>query len=218
MAVEIPIAALAGRSHTSDAKLLRRLDWRFLLPGPGLDSVGYVGPGKDLLLPALKQDAGSLVMIPEGKEIPTQRPDGVSLDVVVVQSSSFHALQQGIALLKPNGWLYWEIDRRQLDSGKSTVNSNSGHPLKKPKELMKALQRWGFCEAELNWHRPDFDTCDELVSLMDGAPLGFLVGQFVEAGLPMWTSRAVRNLVLQGFFPLMFRCLSVVARKGPSEE
>jgi hypothetical protein len=217
MAVEIPIAEFAGRSHMPDAKLLRRLDWRFLLPEPGLDSVGYVGTGKDSLLPALKWVAGSLAMIVGNAETPAPNPEGALCDVIVVQSSSFYALEQGITLLKPNGWLYWEVDRRHPDSGESTVNSNFGHTLKKPKELIKVLQRWGFCEVELNWHRPDFNACKEFVSLRDGAPLGFLVGQFAETGLPPWTSRVARSLILQGFLPSIFRCLSVVARKGLCE-
>ena len=213
MAVETPIAELAGRRDMPDAELLRRIDWRFLLPEPGLYSVGYIGSGKDSLWAALQRVSRSLAMIPRSAETLLPDPEGTLFDVVVVQSHSFSDLEQGITLLKPNGWLYWEINRRQPESGGRTADSNSVHRMRKPKELIKALQRRGFCEAELYWHRPDFNTCKELVSLRNGAPLGFLVGQFAETGVPRLVSRVARGLVLQGFFPSVFRCLSVVARK-----
>jgi hypothetical protein len=216
MAVEISIAEHVGQTRISDATLLRRLDWRFLLPEPGLDSVGYIGPGKDSLLPALKWVAGSLAMIVENAETPAPNPEGALCDVVVVQSSSFYDLEQGITLLKPNGRLYWEVDR-QMGSGGWTVDSNSANRIRKPMEITKVVQRWGLCEAELYWHRPDFNACKEFVSLRDGAPLGFLVGQLAETGLPPWISRVARSLILQGFLPSLFRCLSVVARKGLCE-
>lgn len=136
-------AALHSADAAVRARLLRRLDWRFLLPDPSLRSVGYLGPGNSTLASALRMFADSVSVV---------RPDGdeaAPVDLLVAESADSRAVARALQWLGPGGCLYWE--RTPFDVWWT----------QRPAEL----SRNGITSISAYWHYRGFDSCRWVVPL-----------------------------------------------------
>jgi hypothetical protein len=92
------------RRSDQELQLVRRIDWRFLLPEPSLRRVAYFGPETGTLPAALKHFSESLTIIsPSAEAVPAQ------FDLVVLRLREMADLKRAPILLAPGGFLYWEM-------------------------------------------------------------------------------------------------------------
>ncbi|MFQ5603849.1 MAG: hypothetical protein ACE5HS_11320 [bacterium] len=164
----------------AESELIRRLDWRFLLPDPQLRRVAYIGAEKPILISALRYFSESVCLLNKSCSDPHRSSPDKALDLLVVCSSDGSELQRAAALVKPDGFLYWEIDRQfQLRSLwqwlKDFVSEKkrSGFAASHLNEAANLCELAGFREIEFYWHRPNFENCLDIVSLNDETALNY---------------------------------------------
>jgi len=147
----------SGPDHNHDQKLhlVRRLDWRFLLPDPALKRVVYHGKNDPALITALKYFANYLEIL--NSATPTRQP----FDLAVLRSQTSVHVQQAFDLLKPGGFLYWEITQTSF--------------LSPPRigKIADDLLRIGFGEIAAHWHRPSFRQALDIIPILDKTALEY---------------------------------------------
>ncbi len=192
----------AAPNHEEQLVTVRRLDWRFLLPSPGLGVVGYIGKRESALCQALQKFSGSVILLTDsagaGKTGTVQR-----LDLLVGNSSDFMALKKATKVLRPGGCLYLELKRSRIFSNTRAV--------------AKRLGTIGYSDVTVHWHRPNFEHCLDLVPLADSNALQHVFqrnqsnfkGKVISAlGMLLQRLRLVA---------LLTPCVSFVARKSQGE-
>lgn len=183
----------------------RRIDWRFLLPRSQLHKVAYLGPDDGLLLQALKQFSESLIVISPPYYTLSVPSNDSDFNLAVLQSSSLADLGCVTSVLNDNGRLYWEICR---------TNWQERLRLRHFRDYIAALEHLGFYATQVNWHRPDFDSCLEIIPLDNPTALGYVFSRRPDdmAGqIKLATARSLSQLRL---LPRLVPCLSIIARKG----
>lgn len=137
----------------------RRLDWRFLLPDPNLGRVVYFGPADDPLRVALADFADSVA---DGDSI---APGAAGrFDVAVLRNQPVEALARARSLLRPNGTLYAEIQRR------------AGRDLPwQSRRYGAVIERSGFRQVEAFWNWPDFARCTKIIPLHNATALAYVI-------------------------------------------
>lgn len=189
--------ALSGRSgsdgegprpDTVPAADVRRVDWRFLLPGARLGQVVVVGDCPADLLAALQAHAES-VKVDDGELAPHRA------DVVVTSRPGADALRRAWELLRPGGWLYAERPRRW----------RRGH-------LPGRLATDGWSDVALRWHWPSFERGRAVVRL--DAPRA---GRFALSRQGQgWGTRLAALAVRAGAARALAGPVSIMARKPSS--
>jgi hypothetical protein len=181
------------RTFRPSPDLVRRLDWRFLLPDPRLRRVLYVGPADGPLPTALAQLCDRLWIGDSG------RPPGV--DLVVAERAGRSAVAGALSHLTAGGALYWELPRY-------------GNPFRSD---LGWLEGRGFVDIALHWHIPDFESCRQIVPLDDPAAIRFLVhdhigpaGRRVVGSLCGWLTTA------NGFWRVL-PAISIIALAPPPQ-
>lgn len=161
-------AATAVRAENPELLLQasRRLDWRFLLPNPALETVAYLGPNRGALLDALQLFATKLTILP-----PTVNRTEMQYDVVVACEPSPQQLRATVALVRPGGALYVEA-QGLLWPAKWLRRRNPLAFLRKPQlwqpaDYVQALQQWGLTEASAYWFWPDVEHCTRMIPLAE---------------------------------------------------
>jgi hypothetical protein len=187
---ERPAYRLPTRTPSPD--LVRRLDWRFLLPEPRLRRVLYVGAGDGPLTAALAQLSERLCMSGAG------HPSGV--DVLVAEGVGRDALARALPNLASGGALYWELPRYR-----SPFRSE-----------IRWLHDRGLGDVRLHWHIPDFETCRQIVPLDDPAATQFLLRDHLGRVGYEIAGRVCRRLTVAGGFWRLLPAISVTALSGPS--
>ncbi len=201
-----PLAADPGNGGACQSRLeiVRRLDWRFLLPEPKLDSVLYAGPEHGDLLPALRMFCESLnTSFFPGTESLQHRLAQPAL--VVAKRVTRKHLESVTALLDSGGYVYWELERRGSSPGMARLQS-----YQKAVQFVSSL---GFSDIEAYWHRPTFEACLEIIPLNDRR-----VHKFVFSRNKVGLKGVLQTLIGQVFrhtnIPDYFvPCVSLVARK-----
>jgi hypothetical protein len=127
------------------AEAVRRLDWRFLLRDPRLRRVMYVGAGAGLLLPALMRFGAAVTRYPSAAAALH------GADLVVAQAVRLDAVKGALALLAPDGLLYWELEPHH-------------NPFRCDWAGVHAL---GVEDVRLHWHYPNFEDCRWIVPIAD---------------------------------------------------
>lgn len=198
----------------NDIELYRRIDWRFLLPGPLPPRVGYLGaPGP--LLSALGK-VTEVSPIRPASDGDLRSADNAKFELVVASSTAAD-LRQAAQAVAQGGMLYWEI-RRGKALGRAVQAAASVGRRQFSIRPARLLRELGFSDVQLFWHRPDFENCREIVP-MDGrdALLHFL--RRTCSGLRRNVIlHGARYLADTGVFPNLVTCLAVLAvraRKGP---
>jgi hypothetical protein len=191
-----------GKDHA--LQLVRRLDWRFLLPNPVLGDVAYIGSLGGTLPSALRQFSDLLTIVPpsdlSSADVTPDIKLGCPYETVVLRSSAVAAVKKVRPLLAPGGYLYWEVERV---SGIDHVRNYT-----------RAVERLGFDDIQVNWHRPDFETCLEMIPLTDSRALRFAFARRQESTRKRLKFAAGRLLMTTGLLARVVPCFSIVARRG----
>ncbi len=200
-----------GLESASDPALqvVRRIDWRFLLPDPSLGQVAYMRPTDGTLLESLRLFSESLTVI--GMPRPQVGTTG-QYDLVVASRPSYEALQEAADLVRPGGFLYIEAYGLLHHAGWRW--GVRGRWLRKPADYVDAIRGLGLIEVRAHWHWPDFESCTKIVPLDDQAALlhvfthhGRGTRARLRAGLGRW-------VLWSGLLAFVVPCFSIVAHRG----
>lgn len=181
-------------------ELSRRVDWRFLLPVPGLDKVACVGRADESLIDSLRQFSASLTLFETAAEA---RAAGRQFNTVVAHAARWGDLERLTGCVRVGGWLYLEVFGR-LGPAKRRQS-------KPPAAFVEQLDRLGFCEIAAHWHWPDFNSCTQIVPLGERSALMHVLRQHAKSGKSRTRSLGGRLLLSCGLLHLLVRSFSIVA-------
>ena len=187
--------------HGTRLDLSRRIDWRFLLPDPRLETVACLGCEDDALRNALPLFSQSVVFFRDAAD---NFEPGPRFDLVVACDPDQRTIESAAALLRPGGFLYCEV-RRSM-SGLSTWSRT-------PRRTIACFERIGFRDVCAHWHWPNFTDCNAIVPVNDdGAAVRFFLDQ-QGTGLAQRCKSAVGRAVLAaGLLDSLIGCYSVLGR------
>ena len=210
-------------------RISRRIDWRFLLPYPELRRVAYIGSKEGNLFNVLKMFSASLSFISLHNLNLYKEKKNQSFDLVVAHSVSRKLIKKCVSLIKPSGSLYWEMDRlkrlnflkREIKNWKRNIKEsrdyeklNSLTILRSAKFYSLYLEQLGFYNIELNWHRPNFDACLEIIPLNDSKALNYVFSK-PSSNLAGNTKLLFGRFIQKsGILPFVVPCFSIVASKN----
>ena len=178
----------AQRPESPPAADVRRVDWRFLLPGARLGQVVVLGNCPADLLAALEAHAES-VKVDDGG-LAAHRAD-----VVVTARPGAGAVRRAWELLRPGGWLYAERPRRWRRSS-----------------LAGRLTTEGWSDVALRWHWPGFERGRAVVRLDTPRAGRFALSRQGQG----WGTRLAAMAVRVGAATALAGPVSVMARKPSS--
>ena len=222
--------AVAFENHSStseahgcsdlDLQIVRRLDWRYLFPDPRLRRVACVGAQDGELVSALKRFSEFLEIVPScNGTLPSPRMEPL-FDWIVLQSSSQQDLQLAGDLLKPGGYLYWEVDRRSSRrlnrESRSRTRQNGASRVRFIRTYCRRLEWLGFSEIAAYWHRPNFQKCLEIIPIQDPCALHHVFSRPRSDFSGRLKLAAGRVLSGSGILSLWVPCFSLAAKKPAS--
>jgi hypothetical protein len=213
----------------SSLQVSRRIDWRFLLPNPELRRVAYIGFNAGNLLNALKEFSESLSFIAPPSLERYTKENRCLFDLVVVRSLRLNVIKEGVKLIKPNGYLYWELDRvkwfrssrRRGATRQGSVKYaedckwklNSLLALRSTRNYNTHLKQLGLNDVELHWHRPNFDQCTEIIPLNNEVVLSYIFEK-AKHKYSYWLRSPIRYLLPKNnILTYIVPYFSVVARQ-----
>lgn len=182
-------------------QLVRRLDWRFLLPYPDLGRVAYCGPSDDELLKALSAFCDHVVVL-NGQEGAT---NGVLFDTVVVRLCPPDRLPALVNHLRPGGVLYAEWYNRPLPPRVRRELGGKAVPVTSPRAVLRTLASCGNADVRLYWHWPSFTACTRIVPWKEDLSLAYVAG-----GPESWLGAVARWLWRRPFVCFFVPCFSSV--------
>ena len=220
------MAQFNERKHSghTEPHHLRRLDWRFLLPEPNIDSVAVIGTNDEGLLQALQAHYSKV--IPLDQHILSDSQKALSeIDLVIVRSPI--SLNDGsiIMILQNSELVYWEIDRKKwlktiLKKGPAStwswivsVPRQVRMALKSFTHYSDLLQAAGFKNIQATWHRPGFGDCLELIPLNHKYGLEYYFSRSQNSVKSALKAKAGRMLLALKILPRVISCYSIVASK-----
>jgi Ser/Thr protein kinase RdoA (MazF antagonist) len=184
----------ARLSRDERLQLVRRLDWRFLLPETALGRVAIAGRGTEELARALGAFAASVTSF--GDSTTGQRvADLPPFDGVVLRGVPLAEAPAALRLLCPGGWLYWEFAAWQ----------------EVPSRVRRQLAAAGFEAVALQWHRPDFTRCMDIVPLGERALVNAILSRDTERPAKRAAAAAARLLQRAGMLERWLPAWSAVA-------
>jgi hypothetical protein len=174
------------RTDESALAAVRRADWRFLLPDPGLGRVAYLAPHEPALVEALGLVSAEVDLF--------ERPEPTAdHDVVVLTGAGSDLVAGAGGLLAPGGWLYAETSGPRARS------------------WSRALRAAGYEEVVAYWLWPDAGACREIVPLTPG-PLRHALGRRDPGARVRGRARAAVLLAAGGAFGLVAPHAAVIGR------
>ena len=197
------IRAANAAAPQSDG-LLRRADWRFLLPAPSAGACfeDLVILGATPRLPDVLADLGL------ARRIASTLPHHGAADAVVVLHNAASALEAAARAVRPGGVFYCEIDRR----------SRSGL-LQTPARVGRALRRAGLTPAAAYWVIRDFDDPRRFIPIHRGRAIQWYFADVLPPWSPQRRIAAWAARFLTGgrgdLFASVVPCFGVVAVKRP---
>jgi hypothetical protein len=129
--------------------LLRRADWRFLLPNPNPRTVWIIGEETKTLVQACKYVFKNTLHASPGLCLPHG-----SADLTVADDLSPTLLQQIFDQVDPNSVIYAELPEKVAHRAFRQISA-----------LRRQFAAAGFAEVEFRWHYPDFERCTQIFSL-----------------------------------------------------
>ena len=182
---------------------IRRLDWRFLLPDPRLENVAYIGAPAADLIAALEAFSSRLTNLADVNSA-AKRIAEPQFDVLVASRAKQAEIEAAMPLLKPDGFLYWEVERSKLD-GAAKFRSVFSY--------RKYLKKLKFDDIQIYWHRPNFVACKEIIPLENPAALNFAFTKG-HVGLKGRAKEfAGKWLKTSGFLSFSTPCFSFIGKK-----
>jgi hypothetical protein len=194
MTASLPTTEQIGTSDL-DLQLCRRLDWRFLLPDSRLGNVAYIGEENLSLVRALQPFSTSFTFVSEEKFNRNWAFDGV-----VITSVSPANLDCAARVLNRGAWLYAESDVA------------SRRRIKGLHRLCASVRCRGFEDVRAYWHRPNFESCREIVPMQE-IPLNYVLARQqadIAGRVKSLFARVAKGL---GLLPSIIPSISVVAVK-----
>jgi len=173
--------------------VVRRVDWRFLLPSPVLERVAYIGRAEGSLAAALRFTCASLTVLDPAH---LDAPAG-DFDLVVIERGTVEMVRRGAALLPPGGCLYAELAGR---GGASLAAA-------------RALRGLGFRGAETYWHWPDFERATRILPLGEPQALAHSILKDRQGWQAAAVRGGVRALQSARLLDRALRYTSVVGRR-----
>jgi len=219
-------AGIFKQSSPNHAQLLRRIDWRFLLPNPTLRQVAYVGSYDEVLLSALQTFSQSLITLHDSQQLEASSAERSAYDLLVLRSTNPHDIMRANQMLTSGGYLYWEFDRRAVlpfdrpnvrslwKKAMRWINGRLQRRMSHYKKCVAALVFWSFSDIEVHWHRPDFENCLEFIPLDRKPALQYVFSRNNGSLKDRISSMVGRSLVKMGLLPRLIPCFSLVARKS----
>jgi len=193
-----------------ELQLVRRLDWRFLLPNPKLNRVLYLGERCEPLISALSHFSKSFCVYASENPL-------LGFDLAVVRSRKFSDVGKAYELLDHDGHLYWEMTRaRGFDLLPTFWQKNGQRESRAFWNLEKnreALQRIGFTNIEVYWHRPNFENCLDIVPLQDRPALDYFFSHTRNGGAGKFKTATGQFLRNTGLLNYVISSISMVACK-----
>ena len=125
-------------------------------------------------------------------------------DLVVLDSQANTGLLAANMLVADGGCLYWEIERR---SWKQRI------ALRQVKNHLVGLERLGFEQIQVSWHRPDFETCLEIIPLDDARALSYVFSRSSGHLIGRIKLAVGRCLASTRILPCLVPCVSITALK-----
>ncbi len=208
------ISPPAKRDHA--LQLSRRIDWRFLLPEPALRRVAYLGPDRGTLLPALREFCDSVEIISSASCAKNNSP---LCNLAVVCSRSLADLARAHACLAAGGYLYWEVGRGSRHGLSRTMKKHAGRngelrgTRRYFRDCIAALEGLGFGEVEINWHRPNFAACLEIIPLDNQHALDYVFSRLRSSFAGRLKFVAGRCILKTGLLFCLVPGVSLIARK-----
>lgn len=144
----------------SALELVRRLDWRFLLPDPSLGDVVHCGLKPGMLLDALRLFAGRVGPLRERSVL------GPSCDLGVAINPSAVKLARMADLVRAGGGLYIEAERERWTLSSARAGAR---PLRTASAYLHECRRLGLVDVTLYWTWPNRENCLELIPCNPGA-------------------------------------------------
>lgn len=205
-------------------QISRRIDWRFLLPQPELRNVAFIGSADEELIKALRHFSASLKIFSSAAVDDYLSENSESFDVAVVNSANPRAIQWACEMLKPGAYLYWEINRGKPSQSEKNIPPQNGSMKSAVRDSFprfahvrsykRYLQEMGFHDIEVNWHRPDFRNCKEIIPLEDPRVLQYVFTR-QQSGfrgqLKLWGGQFLNK---SGLLPNIVPCFSLIALKA----
>lgn len=188
-----------------DPELVRRLDWRFLLPdarlGPHLSVVHAGSPSSDggELLRALRGSGA------EVRSLQIDPPDEGSRQTVglaVLQGAEPGLPSLVAAHLEVGGWIYWELGRRAMDPSGRAAQGIRGR-----------LAGMGYDRIAFHWHLPDLRRGRWIVPAGDPSAVAFLLSRGREGAWGGFLRRVGRSRTGPRLIGLLRPEVSVIARR-----
>lgn len=205
-------------------QISRRIDWRFLLPQPQLRNVAFIGSVEEELIEALKYFSESLKIFSTAAAKGESAENRERFDVAVVNSANPQAVQWAHEILKPGAYLYWEIKRGKSSPFEKNVplqNGSMGTAIRNSfprfahvRNYKRYLQEVGFGDIDVNWHRPNFRNCKEIIPLEDSQALQYVFSRqqsSFRGQLKLWGGQFLNK---SGLLPFIVPSFSLVAQKG----
>ncbi len=186
-------------------RLVRRLDWRFLLPHVIPEKVAYIGPEDKELFAALSMVSGTS-SVTRLDNLSDKSDVGRGCNgLVILRSIRSSDLRVAVSLLKRGGFLYWEIDKKGGWLG--------GKRWRSPAHFVGLLAGLGIGNSRAYWHRPSFESCLEILPLAQDSALKYLFGR--RSGNPLGRMKLIvaRFLLTTKVLYRLLPCLSIVAVK-----
>lgn len=211
---EIELSPRAGtpepeRPNDNDVLLVRRIDWRFLLPNPELNRVLYVGPSENELHVALRRFSRELRHV-DAISMPTQEAaSSRGYDLVVVADGGWQTLKASLEALVAGGCIYWEI-RRSWPVGVGSARWG----WRSAERYASGLRMLGAERSTVHWHRPSFEHCKEIIPLDRNRAVDHAIARS-RAGAGGWAKFVAGRLAADvGLLQFLTPCISVVAVKA----
>jgi len=216
----------AIKAREQIVQISRRIDWRFLLPQPELRNVAFIGSAEEELIEALKHFSESLKIFSPATAESESVENLERFDVVVVNSASPTVVQWAYEMLKPGAHLYWEIKRGKSSQSQSekkvqprngSMNSivrDSFPRFAHIRSYKQCLRETGFREIEVNWHRPGFKNCKEIIPLDNPRALQYVFSRqqsSFQGRLKLWGGQFLN---ISGLLPFIVPSFSLIAKRG----
>lgn len=189
-AVDHPPAVSDERAAEDMLHVVRRADWRFLLPEPQLDDVAYLAPHDPALTAALRRLARGVTLL-DGRDDAGAGRHGV----VVATGASVGTAPALAALTRPGGWVYVE-----------TTGRASGR-------WARALQREGLEEVDVVWLWPNAAAPREMVALHDADAVRHTLGRRDPGARLRVRAWAAQALLAVHALPLVVPAAAVLGRR-----
>jgi hypothetical protein len=186
-------------------QFVRRVDWRFLLPSPGLGAVAYGGRRDDDLIRSLALFSTSLTLLDEDG---AGDPSGAAgaYDVAVAVDPSPEDLRRLAGSLRAEGSLYVEA--------RGGLGSRRLFGSRVPRALEGTLTRLGFEDVQSYWRFPNQHACEETVPLADERALRYALTRRRSAAIARAKAWLAHGLLSAGLFAAAIPSRSVTARLG----